>query len=552
MDDSHFDVIILGTGLTESITAAALSKVGYKVAHIDTNPYYGSEDASLSLDELIAWADKHALNPISSDQIKYTSVSHSGTQLPFARQYSISLMPALIYSMGPLISSLVSSGVARYGGYRLLQRISIFREAGRLASVPGSKEDVFKDKEISLIDKRRLMRFLMFAAGEFEDKPELSGREDMPFHEFLQAAFSLNNEAQAIITYTLAYCITPSDSSKPALERVRRFLRSAGRYGPSSFLVGHYGGAGEIAQGFCRTAAVSGAVYILGRTIISLSPPSSADEVAPPEPPKSTAAFTVTLDDFPEPLTCDLVISSRKHLPESLSVQASYIPPHNVPHPNISVARCVAIIDRALTFSTSTQPSFVDGEESASPRPDDESPDAAMIVFPPSSVEGGSNSASATAILMGEGTMSTPAGKWILYLSLPLVGGQFTSDQSAESTLRPYLSAALSFGIDAEANPLQPLFTLFYYERHSSITPTSSPNASPESASDKNVLVTPPSDPLASEFFDAAATNAEATYRAASSFLKQRRPETASDEVAETDSFWPPVEQDAEDEDEWE
>jgi hypothetical protein len=34
--------------------------------------------------------------------------------------------------------------------------------------VPGSKEDVFKDKSVSLVDKRRLMRFLMFVAGEYE------------------------------------------------------------------------------------------------------------------------------------------------------------------------------------------------------------------------------------------------------------------------------------------------------------------------------------------------------------------------------------------------
>jgi GDP dissociation inhibitor len=42
------------------------------------------------------------------------------------------------------------------------------------------------------------------------------------------------------------------DPTLPALKRLRGFLRSAGRYGNSPFLIGHYGGLGELAQGFCR------------------------------------------------------------------------------------------------------------------------------------------------------------------------------------------------------------------------------------------------------------------------------------------------------------
>lgn len=45
--------------------------------------------------------------------------------------------------------------------------------------VPGSKEEVFKDKSISLVDKRRLMKFLMFVAGEFEDDEILRGELNM-------------------------------------------------------------------------------------------------------------------------------------------------------------------------------------------------------------------------------------------------------------------------------------------------------------------------------------------------------------------------------------
>jgi GDP dissociation inhibitor len=121
------------------------------------------------------------------------------------RHYSISLAPSLIPSVGPLISSLVASGVSRYGGYRLLERVGIYSSNGGLQNVPGSKEDVFKSS-LSLIEKRRLMRFLVFASGDFEGSKEFQGQEQTPFHEFLQSKFSLTQEIVDAIVYALAFC----------------------------------------------------------------------------------------------------------------------------------------------------------------------------------------------------------------------------------------------------------------------------------------------------------------------------------------------------------
>ena len=58
----------------------------------------------------------------------------------------------------------------------MLDSVSVWQEHG-IRRVPGSKEQVFKDKEISLMEKRRLMKFLMFSAGEFEDDPLLKGKD---------------------------------------------------------------------------------------------------------------------------------------------------------------------------------------------------------------------------------------------------------------------------------------------------------------------------------------------------------------------------------------
>lgn len=147
---------------------------------------------------------------MQSQKVAFTSISKSTSTLPQSRQYALSLAPFLIPSVGPLISSLISSGVARYGGYRLLERVGIYDPSGIVKDVPGSKEAIFKNKHINLIDKRRLMRFLMFAASEFEDAKELEGKQEAPFIEFLKAAFSLTDELAGVISYALAFCVEAS------------------------------------------------------------------------------------------------------------------------------------------------------------------------------------------------------------------------------------------------------------------------------------------------------------------------------------------------------
>lgn len=195
----------------------ALAKAGFKVAQVDENAFYGSDDASLSFDELVQWAEmKQKESSSASSSNRFTSISLSTIRPPDTRQFSISLSPSIIPSTGAFISSLVSSGVARYGGFRLLERTATFKE-GTLINVPSSKEDVFKNKAISLVEKRRLMRFLTFAVSDFESKPELVGKEQTPFLEFLHQGFALNREASETIAFSLAFCSSSSGQSAVTL-----------------------------------------------------------------------------------------------------------------------------------------------------------------------------------------------------------------------------------------------------------------------------------------------------------------------------------------------
>jgi Rab proteins geranylgeranyltransferase component A len=199
---------------------SALSKAGYKVGHVDANPYYGADDASLSIDELVRWAEERSTLPdeassgyLKAQRERFTNISYHGSVPPQSRQYSLSLCPTIIPSIGPLIDTLIQSGVSRYGGFKLLEQLALYESPGVAKPVPGSKEDVFKNKQLSLLHKRRLMRFLMFAGGDFEDKPELQENEETPFPAFLKNKFSLDDEAVKAITFALAFCV--SDSGTP-------------------------------------------------------------------------------------------------------------------------------------------------------------------------------------------------------------------------------------------------------------------------------------------------------------------------------------------------
>ncbi|CAA7259504.1 unnamed protein product [Cyclocybe aegerita] len=566
MEESQFDAVIFGTGLVESMTAAALSKAGYKVAHIDVNPYYGGDEASLSLEEFVQWADQvsSSSSEPSNPPPRFQRVSRSPEVPPQSRQYSICLQPAVIPSTGPLIASLVSSGVAKYSGFRLVDCVSVYDSSGRVKSVPGSKEDIFKSKEISLIEKRRLMRFLTFAAGDLEGRQELEGKRDTPFVEFLKTTFTLSDEIANVIAYSLAYCMSATEPTFPTLRRLQQYLRSAGRYGPSPFLIGHYGCLGDIAQGFCRAAAVSGAVYILGRKVTNISRafltkteekddfPSSSDEKE-----KLAFNYNIDLEDFPDTLSCNLIISSPTYIPSALREETLQVPsPSREFDSNVScLARCVAILDQALALRmqdpqpSTPEPTEEDEEDSqtAETAPKAVGVDTAILVFPPSSVAGGSTAHSAAVLINGEGSLSTPRDRWLVYITLPL-SQQPEASTSAEALLKPYLDALLLLSADPSHSPIKPLFTAFYLENPGPQLTT--PGSSMDTESSSYLVLAPL--PLVSlpDFPDEAALNAESTFKQAIKFLRSISKENKEDE--EELGFWPPLPADEDaDDNEW-
>jgi len=68
-----YDLVVVGTGLVESILACAASLAGKKVLHMDGLPYYGRNDATLTLDEVVEEGGK--ANAVSSSPSSSSSSS---------------------------------------------------------------------------------------------------------------------------------------------------------------------------------------------------------------------------------------------------------------------------------------------------------------------------------------------------------------------------------------------------------------------------------------------------------------------------------------------
>ena len=229
--DAHYDFALLGTSLPLSILSAALSRAGYSILHIDEEEHYGGPWSSLMLTELLAWSSNTALHTsqgkhnVSVDFPAFVGAGEGANGAPPAhlaglnRHFAISLAPTIVPCAGPTIDVLIRSKVASYCTFRLLQRTAVFTAQSDwpLKRVPSSKEDIFKDKSLSLVDKRRLMKLLQQARpdkSEEESESETGTQETAlqgPFVDYLRSkdGANLSLDLAMSVAYGVALCSSP-------------------------------------------------------------------------------------------------------------------------------------------------------------------------------------------------------------------------------------------------------------------------------------------------------------------------------------------------------
>lgn len=122
-----------------------------------------------------------------------------------SRSYNFDTTPKLLGTREDLVEILIKSGVGRYLEFKNVDDIYIYDNASKfLEKVPSSKEDVFTNKTVTLIEKRKLMKYLTFAMEFNKEDPILDNTEKMTFTEFLQDKFKISGKLQDAIVYAIA------------------------------------------------------------------------------------------------------------------------------------------------------------------------------------------------------------------------------------------------------------------------------------------------------------------------------------------------------------
>jgi len=253
--DEEYDVIVLGTGLTECILSGLLSVDGKKVLHMDRNDYYGGDSASLNLTQLYR---------------KFRPDEPVPTKLGRDRDYNIDLIPKFIFASGELTKILVHTEVTRYLEFKQIAGSFVYRD-GRISKVPSTEMEAVKSPLMGLFEKRRAKKFFEFLQNWKDDDPATHQGIDLDVNSMksVYEKFGLEPGTQDFIGHAMALYLDDeylTKPARPAYDRIIMYTSSMTRYGKSPYIYPLYG-LGELPQSFARLSAIYGGTYMLDKPI---------------------------------------------------------------------------------------------------------------------------------------------------------------------------------------------------------------------------------------------------------------------------------------------
>lgn len=254
--DEDYDVIVLGTGLTECVLSGILSVEGKKVLHIDRQDFYGGESASLNLLQLYT-----KFKPSSQKPESITGRD---------RDWCVDLIPKFLMANGELTNILVHTEVTKYIEFKQIGGSYVYR-AGRISKVPSNEMEALKSSLMGIFEKRRMKRFLEFVAAYDEDVPSTHQGLDLDKNTMdeVYTHFGLERGTKDFIGHAMALWANDdylAEPARPTIERIILYVQSVSRYGKSPYIYPLYG-LGELPQGFARLSAIYGGTYMLGTPI---------------------------------------------------------------------------------------------------------------------------------------------------------------------------------------------------------------------------------------------------------------------------------------------
>ncbi|XP_039271247.1 rab GDP dissociation inhibitor alpha-like [Styela clava] len=322
--DEVYDVIVLGTGLTECVLAGICScNEKLKVLQMDRNDYYGAEATSMNLEQLYE---------------KFMETKQTPEQFGRSRDWNVDLIPKFLMADGKLVKLLVSTGVTTYLNFKCAAGSYVYRE-GKIYKIPANPKEALESKLMGLFEKRRFRKFLMFA-GDF-DPTDPKTHQGINLNATISEVFKsygLDDNTQTFIGHAMALYRNDNYLKENCLEtlaKIKLYIRSMERYGNSPYLYPLYG-LGELPQGFARRCAVFGGTFMLNKPITGIKP-------------NSDGLIEVTSND--ETVKGKQVIGDPSYFPDRVKkvgqvVRAICILSHPIPDTNNAVS-CQIILPQS-------------------------------------------------------------------------------------------------------------------------------------------------------------------------------------------------------------
>lgn len=253
--DETYDVVVLGTGLTECILSGLLSVEGKKVLHMDRNDYYGGDSASLNLTQLYRHFRPNQEPP---------------AELGRDRDYAVDLVPKFIIASGELTKILVHTDVTRYLEFKQIAGSFVYRD-GKISKVPSTEVEAVTSPLMGLFEKRRAKKFFEFLQNWKDEDPSTHQGLDLDKDSMktVYEKFGLESGTQDFIGHAMALYLDDDYITKPAratYDRIILYTSSMARYGKSPYIYPLYG-LGELPQSFARLSAIYGGTYMLDKKV---------------------------------------------------------------------------------------------------------------------------------------------------------------------------------------------------------------------------------------------------------------------------------------------
>ncbi|NWR84908.1 RAE2 geranylgeranyltransferase, partial [Furnarius figulus] len=320
-------------------------------------------------------------------KVTYSQIVREG------RRFNIDLVSKLLFSRGLLIDLLIKSNVSRYAEFKNATRILAFRK-GKVEQVPCSRADVFNSKQLTMVEKRMLMKFLTFCLDYEQHPEEYQEHESSTFAQFLQTRM-LTPSLQHFILHSIAMVSETQGTTLEGLQATKKFLQCLGRYGNTPFLFPLYG-QGEIPQCFCRLCAVFGGIYCLRHPVRCLV----VD--------RASGRCKAIVDHFGQRISANYFIVEDSYLSEGTCTNVCYR----------QISRAVLITDQSLLNTDSEQ-------------------QVSLVTVPPVAL----GSPAVCVIELCSSTMTCMKDTYLVHLTCP-------STQTAREDLEPVVQKL--FNVNAE------------------------------------------------------------------------------------------------------